>query len=85
MQELLGSTHRINAQARGGVGRRNGQVEELNFLKILFIFGCAGSLLLQGLFSSCSDRGYSLFAVRGFLTEVASLVAEHRLEGAWAQ
>ena len=31
MQELLGSTHRINAHAGGGVGQRNGQVEELNF------------------------------------------------------
>ena len=76
--ELLGSTHRINAHAGGGVGRRNGQVEELNFLKIVFIFYCAGSLLLQGLSSSCSDPGSSPFAVRGLLIEVASLIAEHR-------
>jgi len=37
----------------------------------LFIFGCAGSLLLLRLFSSCSEWG--------FLIAVASLVAEHRL------
>ena len=41
---------------------------------ILFIFGCAGSLLLHGLFSSCVDffpvmesGGYSLIAMRGLL------------------
>ena len=38
----------------------------------LFIFGCAGSLLLLRLFSSCSEWG--------FLIAVASLVAEHRLQ-----
>ena len=30
-------------------------------------------------FSSCSDRGLSLVAVRGLCTAQASLVAEHRL------
>ena len=37
--------------------------EDLSFLKILlfiFIFGCAGSLLLHGLFSSCSEQGLLL-------------------------
>ena len=42
------------------------------FFKItLFIFGCAGSLLLHGLFPSCS--GYSLAAVHGLLTTIVSL------------
>ena len=45
----------------------------------LFIFGCAGSFLLRGLFSSCSEHGYSS-AVHRFLLVMASLVAEH----AWA-
>ena len=29
----------------------------LFFLIIVFIFGCAGSLLLGGLFSSCGEEG----------------------------
>ena len=41
----------------------------------LLIFGCAGSSLLCGL---------SLVAVHGLLTAVASLVAEHQLQGMWA-
>ena len=54
----------------------------LIFLKIVFIYGCAGSLLL---FSSCgTERGPSLVAVHGLLIMVASLVAEHGLQGAWA-
>ena len=44
---------------------------------LFFFFGCAGSSLLQGLFSSC--RGYSLVAVLEFLTAVASLLVEHGL------
>ena len=43
----------------------------------LFIFGCVGSSLLQRAFSSCCERGLLLVAVRGLLTAVASLVAEH--------
>ena len=39
---------------------------------ILFVFGCAGSLLLCGLFSSC--RGYSLVMVGGLLIVVPSLM-----------
>ena len=46
------------------------------FLYHLFIYGCAGSLLLHRLFSSC---GYSLVAVCSLLTEVASLVAKHMI------
>ena len=47
---------------------------------ILFI-GCAGSLLLCGVFSSCSERVLLSVAVCGLLKVVASLVAEH---GFWA-
>ena len=39
------------------------------FLFILYIFGCAGSSLLHGLFCSCGES-YSLAAVRGLLTVV---------------
>ena len=42
-------------------------------------FGCAGSSLLQGLFSSCGERGLLFIEVLGLLVAVASLVAEHRL------
>ena len=44
----------------------------------LFIYGCAGSSLLHHLLSS-GKRGLLLIAVRGLLSGVASLVAEHRL------
>ena len=47
---------------------------------IYFIFGCVGSLLLaHGLSLVAVSRGYSFIAVRGLLTAVASLVAEHGL------
>ena len=45
----------------------------------LFMFGCAGSSLLCGLFSSGGDRGPLFVEVPGCLTAVASLVTEHRL------
>ena len=45
---------------------------------------CTGSSLLCGLFSSCGECGLSLAAVHGLLIAVASLVAEHRLQGTWA-
>ena len=45
----------------------------------LFIFGCTGSSLLCGLFSSCGEAEATLVAVHGLLTEVASLVVEHGL------
>ena len=57
------------------------QVEQLK--KILFIFGCAGSLLPCRLFSSSGERGLLLVAVCGLLVVTARL-AEHRLSGAWA-
>ena len=45
----------------------------------LFIFGCAGSLLLDGLFPSCVERRLLFIEVRGLLIAVASLAAEHGL------
>ena len=45
----------------------------------LFIFGCAGSSLLPGLFSSCGEWGLHFVAASGLLIAVASLVAKHRL------
>ena len=46
-----------------------------------FFFGCAESSLLCR-FSLVESWGYSLVAVHGLLIAVASLVAEHGLEGA---
>ena len=43
------------------------------------LFGCVGSLLLCGLFSSCSEWRLLFVVVCGLLTAVAFLVAEHRL------
>ena len=45
----------------------------------LFIFGCAGSSLLHGLFSSCREWGPLFVAMRGLLIVVASPVAKQRL------
>ena len=49
---------------------------ELDFKKkkcmYLFVYGCAGSLLLCGLFSGAANGGSSLVA--GLLTAVASLL-----------
>ena len=41
----------------------------------LIVFGCAGSSLLHGLFSSCSEWGLHFVAIQGLLIVVASLVA----------
>ena len=49
----------------------------------LCIFGCAGSLLLLRLLSSCGQQGLLFVAVLRLLTAVASLV-EKRLWGSWA-
>ena len=54
----------------------------INFIKNFF--GHAGSLLLHGFFSSCGKWGYSIVAVPRLLFAVASFVAEHGLQGAWA-
>ena len=53
--------------------------EEFSRMGRLFIYGCAGSSLLCGLFSSCGEQGLLLVAVHGLLIVVASLVAEHGL------
>ena len=53
------------------------------FCFYLFIFGCAGSLLLCRLCSGCSEQGL-LIVVSGLLIAVASLVVEHRLQRARA-
>ena len=45
-----------------------------NVQEYLFIFGCAGSSLLLGLFSSFRDRGYSLIVVYGLVIALASLI-----------
>ena len=53
---------------------------------ILFIktFDCAGSSLLCWLSLAVASGSYSLVVVRGLLIEVASLISEYRLQGAWA-
>ena len=48
-------------------------------LIIFYIYACAGSLLLHGLFFSCGERGYSLVAVHRLLIAGASLLVDHRL------
>ena len=48
--------------------------------KKLFISGSAGSSLLLGLFSTCSEWGYSLVAVHGLLIALTSFFEEHRLQ-----
>ena len=53
------------------------------FLKFLFIclfFGCVGSSLLHGLFSSCDKKELLSVVMSTLLIEVASLVAEHGLQ-----
>ena len=50
------------------------------FLIILFIFGCAGSLLLHGLSLAVVSRAYSLVAAYALLPVLAFYVAEHRLQ-----
>ena len=53
-----------------------------NFLYLFFIFGCAGSVLLRGLFSSCAEQGL----LSRLLIVVTSHVAGHWLNswGTWA-
>ena len=45
----------------------------------LFVFVCAGSSLLRGLFSGCSKQGCSLLVASRLLLVVVSLVAERAL------
>ena len=42
------------------------------FWNNFYLFGCAGSLLLCGLFSSCREQGGSGITARGLPSEVAS-------------
>ena len=52
---------------------------------IYIFFGCAGSLLLCRLLSSCSEQRLLFFAVLRHLIVVTSLVVEeHGLSGTWA-
>ena len=51
----------------------------------LFIFGCAASLLLLGLSSSCGEGGSSLVSGCRLLIAAVSLVAECGLQACWLQ
>ena len=69
-----------------------GSVTVLGFLKLFsffnlkkIIFGCAGSLLLGRLLSSCGGAGVIPASVHRLLTVVASLVGEHGLWSTRAQ
>ena len=61
----------------------NNSIDFIYFLKgiivFIYLFGCAGSPLLLGLFSSWESGSYSLTVVPGLLISEASLVAVHRL------
>ena len=64
----------------------------LNLLINLFILAVLGLCFCARAFSSCGEQEPLFIAVRGPLTIVASLVAEHRLQtcrlcscGSWAQ
>ena len=46
---------------------------------VLFIFGCAGSSSLCGLFSSCGEEGLSVVAMCKLLPAVTSLCGEQGL------
>ena len=50
---------------------------------IYLFFGCAGSLLLCGLFSSCDEWGllFNCSVLASYC--VPSLIAEHGLQGTW--
>ena len=61
------------------------QKKQIFFLKTNnFIFLCAGSSLLQGLFSSYREHSLSVITVLRLLIVVASLVVEHSLQSFWA-
>ena len=49
------------------------------FKIIVFIFGCAGSLLLHKFSLVVASRGYSLASMHRLLFAVASLAVEHGL------
>ena len=51
------------------------------FFTNLFIYDCAGSLLLHRLFSGCGKKRLLFIVVCGLLIEMASLVVDYRLSG----
>ena len=55
-------------------------ISPLKFLFIYLFMAVLGLRFCSGAFSSCGKWGPLLIAVRGPLTIVASLVAEHRLQ-----
>ena len=57
----------------------NFQFLVLSFLLSNFFFGCAGSLLPCGRFSSCREWRLLFILVGRLLTAAASLVAKYRL------
>ena len=50
----------------------------------MFIFACAGYLLVRRLSLAVASGGYSVIVAHGFLIVVAFLSAEHMLWGARA-
>ena len=58
----------------------------LNFIYFIYLFLAAlGLLCCTWAFSSCGEWELHLVVVRGLLTAVASLVAEHGLQARWPQ
>ena len=61
-------------------GRAEKVEQNLNcFLKVNLFLAVLGLRCCSRAFSSCRERGLLFIAVRGLLTVVASLFAEHRL------
>ena len=56
-------------------------MENLFFLIIIIILAALGLCCCTGFSPVAASRGYSLVAVPGLLIALASLVAEHRLQG----
>ena len=56
-------------------------MENLFFLIIIIILAALGLCCCTGFSPVAASRGYSLVAVPGLLSALASLVAEHRLQG----
>ena len=68
---LIISTHTYSRHSTNDSGGPS------SLFKNLFILGCAGSLLMPGLFLSCREQGLLFVEGGRFLIAVASLVAEH--------
>ena len=52
----------------------------VNFLKLIWFWWAQGLHCNAQTISSCGKQGILFLVVSGLLTEVASLVAEHRLQ-----